>query len=314
MQDEHKTKEQLITELADLQQRVVTLEALAAKQKETYKELCESEELHRVTLSSISDAVFLTDDRGMLTFICPNVDVIFGYSFDEVESFGNISTLLGEDLFNLNHLKVVGEIKNIERDITDKSGRLHSLLINVKSVSIKGGTVLHTCRDITERKRAEAALQKAHDELEKKVKERTASLEEANTALRVLLRRSDEDKKEIEEKVLMNVNDLVVPYIEKLRSSILDQNQVVCLQVLESNLQNIISPFCRRLSSQYKKLTPTEIRVANLVKDGKSTKEIAQFMNLSKRTIDSYRKSIRKKLGIQNEKTNLMTYLMSLPE
>jgi PAS domain S-box-containing protein len=312
MKDEDKTKKQLLSEFAGLRQQVSKLETLAAKQKETYKALCESEELHRITLGSISDAVFLADDGGTLTFVCPNVDVIFGYSFDEVQRFGNITKLLGKELFRIDYLRVVGEIKNIERDIMDKFRQVHSLLINAKSVSIKGGTVLYTCRDITERKSAEAALQKAHNELEEKIKERTVSLEEANTALRVLLHRSGEDKKELGEKVLINVNDLINPYIEKLGNSDLDHDQRVCLQILKSNLQNIISPFSLRLSSRYNKLTPGEIRVANLVKDGKSTKEIAAFMNLSKRTIDSYRKSIRKKLGIQNEKTNLITYLLSL--
>ena len=312
MKDEDKTKKQLLSEFAGLRQQVSKLETLAAKQKETYKALCESEELHRITLGSISDAVFLADEGGALTFICPNVYVIFGYSFDEVQRFGNITKLLGKELFRIDYLRVVGEIKNIERDIMDKFRQVHSLLINAKSVSIKGGTVLYTCRDITERKSAEAALQKAHNELEEKIKERTVSLEEANTALRVLLHRSGEDKKELGEKVLINVNDLINPYIEKLGNSDLDHDQRVCLQILKSNLQNIISPFSLRLSSRYNKLTPGEIRVANLVKDGKSTKEIAAFMNLSKRTIDSYRKSIRKKLGIQNEKTNLMTYLLSL--
>jgi DNA-binding CsgD family transcriptional regulator len=187
-------------------------------------------------------------------------------------------------------------------------------LINTKNVSIEDGTVLYTCRDITERKRAEKALQEAHDELEIKVKERTINLEEVNTALHVLLNRSDKDKKDIEGKVLMNVKDLVIPYVDKLGSSRLDHNQEVCLQVLRTNLQNIISPFFCRLSSKYNKLTPAEIRVLNLVKDGMSTKEIASFTCLSKKTIDSYRKSIRKKLDIQNKKTNLMSYLLSLPE
>ena len=37
--------------------------------------LRESEELHRITLSNISDAVFITDDAGVFTFICPNVSI-----------------------------------------------------------------------------------------------------------------------------------------------------------------------------------------------------------------------------------------------
>ena len=219
---------------------------------------------------------------------------------------------MGRGLFTKNQLKSQGEIINIERVITDKWGQSHALLVNAKNVSIKGGTILYTCRDITERRKAQQELKRAHDELEKKVEERPASLEEANTALRVLLRRSDEDKKELEEKVLMNVNDLVAPYVEKLAKSGLDENQLTCLEVLSTNLQNIVSPFSRRQSSQFSALTPAEIRVANLIKDGKTSKEIAEFMNLSKKTIDSYRKSIRKKLGIQNQKTNLMTHLQSL--
>jgi DNA-binding CsgD family transcriptional regulator len=66
------------------------------------------------------------------------------------------------------------------------------------------------------------------------------------------------------------------------------------------------------LSSKYLKLTPTEIRVANLVKEGKTTKDIAEIMNLAKKTIDSYRENIRRKLGLKNKKTNLRTHLLSV--
>ena len=86
-----------------------------------YRALAESEELHRATLSSISDAVFLTDDEGLFTFICPNVDVIFGYVPDEVQAMGRIDNLLGEQLFDRAELAARGEIANIEREITSKS-------------------------------------------------------------------------------------------------------------------------------------------------------------------------------------------------
>ena len=87
-----------------------------------YEALRESEELHRATLSSISDAVFLTDDDGAFTFICPNVDVIFGYVPDEVQAMGQIGRLLGGDLFDRAELAARGEIRNVEREITAKSG------------------------------------------------------------------------------------------------------------------------------------------------------------------------------------------------
>ncbi|MBW8042081.1 MAG: PAS domain S-box protein [Planctomycetes bacterium] len=129
--------------------------------KQTEHVLRESEYLHRITLSNISDAVFMTDDTGTFTYICSNVHVIFGYSFAEVQTFGCISKLLGSDILDADELERLGEIKNIEQEITDKTGRLHSLLVNIKKVSIKEGTILYTCRDITERKLAEEQAHQA---------------------------------------------------------------------------------------------------------------------------------------------------------
>ncbi len=130
-----------------------------------YQALRESEELHRLTLGSISDAVFVTDDDGRFTFICPNVDVIFGYVPDEVLSMGRIARLLGENLVDRAELAARKEIKNIERDVTSKSGERRTVLVHLKEVSIKGGTVLYTCRDVTDRKRAEDELRAARLDL-----------------------------------------------------------------------------------------------------------------------------------------------------
>lgn len=120
--------------------------------------LRESEELHRITLSSISDTVLISDDDDAFTYICPNVHVIFGYSKEEVQSFGKVDGLLGPDLFDRSEFTRRDEIPNIERTIADKAGNEHVLLINVKRVSIKGGTTLFSCRDITDLRRAEQGL------------------------------------------------------------------------------------------------------------------------------------------------------------
>jgi PAS domain S-box-containing protein len=130
-----------------------------------YAALRESEELHRATLSQISDAVFLADDEGAFTYICPNVDVIFGYVPDEVQAMARISALLGSNLFDPAELAARGEIQNIEREIAAKSGKRRTLLVHVKAVSIGSGTVLYCCRDITERKRAEELLRAARLDL-----------------------------------------------------------------------------------------------------------------------------------------------------
>jgi PAS domain S-box-containing protein len=123
-----------------------------------FEALRASEELHRATLTSISDAVFLTDNDGIFKFVCPNVDVIFEYVPDEVHAMGWIGRLLGENLFDRGELAARGEVRNIECEATSKSGGRRDLLVHVKEVSIQDGTILYSCRDVTERKRAEEAL------------------------------------------------------------------------------------------------------------------------------------------------------------
>ena len=140
---------------------------------------------------------------------------------------------------------------------------------------------------------------------------KTIGLEEANTALKVLLKQREEDKIELEEKVLLNVRELIFPYLEKLKMKKLGEKQRAYIGIIESNLNDIVSPFVHGLSSKLIKLSPTELQVTNLIKQGNTTKEIAEIMNLATSTIDFHRNNIRKKIGIHNKKINLKTYLSS---
>src|SRR5262245_32282992 len=90
--------------------------------QESYEALRESEELHRATLISISDAVFMANDTGEFTYVCPNVDNIFGFTPDEVRATRTLSTFLGGDLFDPAELDARGEIQNVEREIVAKGG------------------------------------------------------------------------------------------------------------------------------------------------------------------------------------------------
>ena len=122
------------------------------------RDLRRSEELHRVTLNNMTDTVLITDEAGEYTYVCPNVHFIFGYDADEIRDRGPIDALLGEDLFDREALAEAGVLKNIETTATDKAGREHTLLVNVREVNIQDGTVLYSCRDITKRKQREQAL------------------------------------------------------------------------------------------------------------------------------------------------------------
>ncbi len=161
-----------------------------------------------------------------------------------------------------------------------------------------------------ERKRIEQNLIKREKELEIK----TMDLEETNVALRVLLKKRDEDKNELEKRLVLNAKGLIDPFLKKLKNSGLNDKQQGYVNIIEFNLTGITSPLMRGLSINHISLTPTEIQIANLVKFGKSTKEIALLLNLSSRTIEVHRNNIRKKINLTNKKINLRTYLQSLPK
>ncbi len=185
--------------------------------------------------------------------------------------------------------------------------------INVISTLVQGAKPKHLYEngiilDITKATAAKEALFAR----EKELKAKTTSLSEANTALKVLLKRRDDDRRELEEKVLFNTKDLVLPYVDKLKKTVLDERQKVYLSIITSNLDEIISPFSHKMTNAYLSFTPAEIQIANLVKQGRTTKEIAKVLNLSLRTIESVRYTIRKKLGIKNKKANLRAHLLSL--
>jgi len=137
-------------------------------------------------------------------------------------------------------------------------------------------------------------------------------LKEANTALRVLLKQRENDQKEIEEKFLLNVKELVMPYVLKLKAANLDLPHAVNIAIIENHLNEIISPFLSKLTSKYPNFSPREFQVASLVKDGMTTKEIARILNISTNSIDIYRQNIRKKIGVNRKKINIKSFFISL--
>jgi PAS domain S-box-containing protein len=165
---------------------------------------------------------------------------------------------------------------------------------------------IESIRDVTERKQAELALK----ERELDLKAKTHELEDLNAALRVLLKQRDQDRSVLEEKVLSNIKVLILPHLEKLKGQV-DGEFRYCVNVLESNLKDIVSPFARKLSLRYLNLTNREVQIANFIKEGMSTKEIAKFLNVSEAAVNIHRHRIRHKLNL-TKTHNLRSYLSSL--
>ncbi len=161
--------------------------------------------------------------------------------------------------------------------------------------------------DITERKQAEAALAQREKELRIKAQ----NLMEVNTTLNVLLNTLERDQEELKERFLLNIQKLVLPYLDRLKESPLRQDQLGCLQTAEAHLMDIASPFAQRLTSSFLNLTKTEVQIACLVKEGKTSKEIAELLNAKQRVIEFHRENIRMKLGLKNKKGRLAMLLRS---
>jgi len=306
---------------------------LVNKLKSTQQSLRESEERFRTIVETAPGLLHICDENGRNLYVSPNCVRITGYTQSELLN-KNAWWFLKDDtdremkLHNRVFRKGV-KSGNIDYEAVKKNGdRWYGSSSWAPTTDEEGrikGFVIQTV-DITDQKLAEKELQGAYNKLEKMVDDRTAeiraineelrkknyNLEELNAALRVLLKKREEDKREFEEKLFLNMRGLVDPYLEKLKMGNLGEQQKIYVGVLESNLKDITSPFLLRSYSKHMNFTPMELHVANFIKQGRTTKEIAGMLNLSPRTVESHRENIRKKIGIRKTKANLRTYLLSL--
>jgi PAS domain S-box-containing protein len=200
-------------------------------------------------------------------------------------------------------------VESFETKQKGKDGVIRDVHISGTLIAIgERQYILSIWHDITERKQIEYALR----ENEAKLTEQAKNLEETNTALKVLLRLRNEEKDRLEENILSNVKQLINPYLKKLRHTRLNAEQDNLVNIVESNLAEITSSLAPKLSSRSFGLTPRELDVANLVKNGLTNKEIAEVLCLSDNAVAFHRRNIRTKLTLKRKKVNLRSYLQNL--
>jgi len=284
-------------------------------------DLEEREKLYKTVFEFANDQIVLLDTEGRVAEVNEAVKSIFGYTREDVigTKYYDLSIFppeVARELEeNFDHDFMYREISPIlEMELIGKNGHKIYAEITTRPVDRKGAVfgMVVVLRDVTDKKLAEMALSEHRDNLEALVEQRTRNLEEANTALKVLLRSREEDKIELEERMMINVTGLVFPFIEELKNTKLSSQQKRYVDILENNIKNFISPFLYKITSRYISLTPTELKVADLIKQGKRTKEIAESLKMSERTVEKHRYQIRKKIGIKDRKVSLATHLMSM--
>lgn len=186
-------------------------------------------------------------------------------------------------------------VKELEQQLAAKKGELVQVILQLQGEREK-------------RRNLEENLHTKERELEKTI----SDLREVQIALKVLLDRSRIENEKIAELFLTQVKNGVFPYLYKLKNETVNGKTQEYLNVIESHLKAISPTFSENVSRVVRQLTPTEIQVADLVRDGMSSKEIASLLNLSTKAVDFHRNNIRAKLGLKSRKVSLKSHLASL--
>jgi PAS domain S-box-containing protein len=276
------------------------------QRKMAEKKLIESENLYRTIFETTGTMTFIIENDKTLSLINSEFEKLTGFCKGDWEGKRKWSEFVDQQdlprMEEYHHLRGINPSAvptTYEYHLIDSQGRIRNVLTTINIIPGTNKKV-SSVTDVTELKEAE-----------KELLLKTQNLSDLNSALKVLLKQREEDREEFETTLLSNVKELVLPYIEKIRHSGMDKRYSVYVDLLESNLENILSPFSRMLSAKYMHLTPKEIQVANFIKDGKCSKDIAGILNVSSSAVDVYRYRIRNKLGLNNKKVNLMSYLTS---
>ena len=248
-----------ITERKEIEQHLLDYQKLLEKLvEERTAELKESEEKYRDIFEDAVVGIYQSTPEGRFLMVNSALAQVYGYESPEelVQSVTDIATQIYAEperrkLF-MAAIKKNEIVRNFEIQARSKDGLIKHMSINAHTVKDGNGDVLYyegIIQDITDRKVAEKAL-----EFERQ------ALQEANTALKVLLKHREADRKELEEKLLANVRQLVMPYVDKLKKRLLDPVQKMTINVIESNLNELISPFLN--SIQDFKSTPRQLEVS----------------------------------------------------
>lgn len=272
------------------------------------RDLAEQIEFQQTLIDAIPTPVFFKDTRRL--YIGCNA------AFEEAIGLSR-KDIIGLDVHDLTTSDLADRHTRIDRRILRKGGEetYESSAIYAdgstrdvivckapfKNPDNRVAGLIGTMIDISERTKAEGELNKRSEELE-----------EVNTALRVMLQQVNKAKEEMEDKIIANVKNRILPHIIHLEEKAVGRRNRVYLEAVKSNIDKITSTFSKRLTSSAVGLSPKELQVADFVKMGKTNKETARLLGVSQNAVEFHRNNLRKKLGLLHKRINLRTHLMTM--
>lgn len=310
------TRAELLREVEILRKRISELEqASTADKPQSELELALRERIKELdclyTISTLQEMNFHSSDRFLQSvadclprswqfpeYTCARI--VYGDRKYVTEGFSESKWRMAADIFA--NGKPVGVVEVFYRKVvpTDAEGPfLKEEYALIRAVAERVGSVLMHMK-------AEADLRAAH----KAIQREHQALQEANIALRAVLSRLEDEKQEIRASILANIQKIIMPIVFELELEV-SGRQRSYVTLLRQSLQEIASPFLTQLSRDHMQLTPVEIAIGTMIRNGLSTKEIAQLRCISPATVRRHRENIRRKLGLRNRKANLATYLQA---
>lgn len=309
-----KSREELLEEVLMLHRRLKECKKLAGRQKEVEQALRKSEKQYRAVVEEQTELICRHRPDSTFTFANQAYCRAYGKSPEE---------LLGKSFLPFLSPGARRAVKKIFSRLTPDNpvslhvqqvvlpnGETHWQQWSNRGIFNNAGSLIEiqsVGRDITELKKSEEALKVSHRQLRIQKK----ALEEKNIALREILEQIEIEKKQIKEDVLTNIEELILPTVQKLKQQE-NRESRACALLLERGLSELTSSFGRKISQSGLKLSPREIEISNLIKNGFSSKDIARILHLSPYTVETHRNTIRKKFSLTNKKINLVTFLQNL--
>lgn len=310
-----KTKQHLEDELAPARKHTRELETMIAQAQQLKDRLTNTEQRYRAVIETQSELISRIRPDYTISFV--NKAYCRFYGKTESELIG--TNFLRDHVPENDHPLVENHFAEFnpgcpQRTIAQRAigpdSRIHWIQWVDTAIFDENNVIVEfqaVGRDITDLKKTTDKLKKSHAELEKQKQ----ALEQKNIALSELMEQISIQRERVKDNVLRNVKELIFPVIEKIRLE-RGEYQERYLDLLRRNLMDLTEAFGRKISSERINLTPKELEICNMVKSGLTSKEAAELLHISNKTLEAHRHNIRKKLGLCNRKINLSSYLQTL--
>ena len=310
------TREQLLKQVGTLRRRIAAMAANPSGQRpQSELEIALRERIKELdclyTISTLSETHFQYPDRFLQSVVdclprswqypqhaCARIN--YGDKQYTTRNFVKGKWRMASDI--VAEGRSVGAVEVFYRKVvptSDAGPFLKEEYALLRAVAERVGSVMMHMKALSDLRAAHRAIQREHQ-----------ALQEANIALRAVLSRLEEEKHEIKASIAANIQKVIMPIVFELELEVTGRQRSYAT-LLRRSLQEITSPFLTQIARDHVQLTPIEIAVSTMIRNGLSTKEIAQLRCISPATVRRHRENIRRKIGLKNRKANLATYLQA---